>query len=95
MRSQDSEQQILNAIESQFRSDDPALAACFIAFTTVTRNTGMPPSEQWAEGLPAARGRRRRRGTRVSCARLIQRVMLLFAGITMFFQVPEAISRMS
>jgi hypothetical protein len=45
MRSQDSEQQILNAIETQLRSEDPGLAACFIAFTSVTRSTGMPSAE--------------------------------------------------
>lgn len=46
MRSRDSEYQILNAIEAQLRSDDPELTACFMAFTSVTRNTGTPPSEQ-------------------------------------------------
>jgi hypothetical protein len=102
MRSQDSEQQILNAVETQLRTEDPGLAACFIAFTSVTRNAGMPPAEQLTEGRRAASGRRHRRRVRRSYALLIQLVMLFFAGMTMFFfagmtmffTVPAAITRM-
>ena len=94
MRSQDSEQQILNAIETQLRSEDPRLAACFIAFASVTRNAGMPPAEQLTDGRWVASRRRHRRGIRRSHALLIQLVMLFFAGMTMFFTVPAAITRM-
>jgi Protein of unknown function (DUF3040) len=94
MKSQDTEQQILNAIETQLRSEDPRLAACFIAFTSVTRNTGMPPTEQLTEGRRVACRRRHRRGTRRSSALLIQLVMLFFVGMIMFVTVPAAINRM-
>ena len=93
MRRQDSEQRILDAIETHLRSEDPRLAACFIAFTSVTRNAGMPPTEQLTEGRRAA-SRRHRRGGRLSCALLLQLVMLFFAGMTVFFTVPVAITRM-
>jgi hypothetical protein len=94
MKSQDTEQQILNALETQLRSEDPALAACFIAFTSVTRNTGMPPAEQLTEGRRPGRLRRHWPGKRRSYALLIQLVMLFFAGMIMFFTVPVALSRM-
>ena len=94
MRRQDSEQRILDAIETQLRSEDPRLAACFIAFTSVTRNAGMPPTEQLTGGCRAASRRRHRRGGRLSCALLLQLVMLFFAGMTVFFTVPVAITRM-
>jgi hypothetical protein len=94
MRSQDSEQQILDAIETQLRSEDPRLAACFIAFTSVTRNAGMPPAEQLSEGRWVASRRSHRRRGWPSYALLIQLVMLFFAGMTMFFMVPAAINRM-
>lgn len=94
MRSQHSEQQILNAIETQLRSDDPQLAACFIDFASVTRNAGMPPIEQLAEGRRVASRRRHRRWGRPSYALLIQLVMLFVVGMTMFFIVPAAITRM-
>ena len=93
MRSQDSERKILNAIEIQLRSEDPWLAACFIAFTSVTRNAGMPPAEQLTDGRRVASRRRHRRGVRRSYALLIQLVMLFFAGMTMFFTVPADITR--
>ena len=94
MRSHDSEQQILDAIETQLRSEDPRLAACFIAFTSVTRNAGMPPAEQLAEGRRVASRRGRRRGVRRSYAPLIQLVMLFLAGLSMVFMAPAAITRM-
>jgi hypothetical protein len=90
--SEDSEQHILNALETQLRSEDPELAACFIAFTSVTRNTCMPSAEQLTEGRLVAFRRRHRRGTRLSYALLIQLVILFFAGITLFFMVPRLIS---
>lgn len=85
MRSQDSEQQILNAMETQLRSDDPDLTASFMAFTSLTRNTGMPPAElsgiaRWVACRPV-----RRYGIRMPYALLIQLVMLFFAGMTIFF----------
>jgi hypothetical protein len=92
MRSQDSEQQILNAIETQLRSEDPRLAACFIAFASVTRNAGMLPTEQLTEARWVAPRRRHRRWWRPSYAVLIQLVMLFVVGLTMFFTVPAAIS---
>ena len=85
MRSQDSEQQILNAIETQLRSEDPRLAACFIAFASVTRNAGIPPTEQLTEGRCVASQRRHRRWGRPSYALLIQLVILFVAGLTMYF----------
>ena len=94
MRSQDSEQQILDAIETQLRSEDPRLTACFMAFTSVTRNAGMPSTEQLTDGRwVASRRRHRHRGWR-SYALLIQLAMLFFVGMTMFFMVPTAITRM-
>lgn len=93
MRSQNSEQRILNDVETQLRSDDPALAACFMAFTAVTRNTGMPPSEQWVEGRRIVCGRRRRRETRLSRSPQIQLIRLFFAGLTMFLTVPKTSRR--
>jgi hypothetical protein len=94
MRSQDSEQQILNAIETQLRNEDPALIACFMAFTSVTGNADMPPAEQLTEGRMVACRRRDRRRVRRSYALLMQLVMLFFAGMIMFFTVPAAIGRM-
>jgi Protein of unknown function (DUF3040) len=94
MRSQDSEQQILNAIETQLRSEDPRLAACFIAFASVTRNAGVPPNEQLTEGRRVASRRRHRRWGRPSHALLIQLVILFVAGLTMFFTVPAVITGM-
>jgi hypothetical protein len=87
MRSQDSEQQILNALETQLQSEDPHLAACFIAFTSVTRNTGMPLAEQLTERRVA--GWRRHR---LSYVLLIQLVIIFCAGLTLFFMLPRAIS---
>lgn len=95
MRSQDSEQQTLNAIETQLRRDDPGLALCFIAFSQVTRNVAMPPSEQWTEGLQVGCGRRRRGWMGLSHRLRIQLIMLFVVGMTLFFAVPEAISWMS
>ena len=94
MRSQDSEQQILNAIETQLRSEDPRLAACFIAFASVARNAGKPPTEQLTEGRWVASQRRHRRWGRPSYALLIQLVMLFVAGLTMFFMMPAVITGM-
>lgn len=94
MRAQDNEQQILNAIETQLRSDDPFLVACLIAFTSVTRNTGMPPGEQLIEEKKVTPRRRHRRGTRHSYALLIQPVMLFFASMILCFMVAAAIIRM-
>lgn len=50
MRWQGSEQEVLNAIETQLRNEEPRLTACFIAFTSVTRNADMPSAEQLTEG---------------------------------------------
>ena len=94
MRSQDSEQQILNAIETQLRSEDPRLAACFIAFASVTTNAGVMPTERLTEGQWVAPRRRHRRWRRPSCGLLIPLAMLLVAGLTMFFTVPAAITGM-
>jgi hypothetical protein len=91
MRSQDSEQQILNALETQLQSEDPHLASCFVAFTIVTRNTGMPLAEQLTERRVAGR-RRHRRGSRLSYVLLIQLVIIFCAGLTLFFMLPRAIS---
>jgi hypothetical protein len=94
MRSQDSEQRILNAIETQLRSEDPRLAACFIAFASVTRNAGILPTERLTEGRWVAPRRKHRRWGRPSYALLIPLVMLFVAGLTMFFTVPAAITGM-
>ena len=94
MRSQDSEQRILNAIETQLRSEDPLLAACLIAFTSVTRHVGMPSAEQLSEENLVASRRRHQRGVRRSYALLIQLVMFVVNGMTMFCTVPAIIMRM-
>jgi hypothetical protein len=37
MRPPDDEQMVLSAVESQLRTEDPQLIACFLAFNSVTR----------------------------------------------------------
>ena len=37
MRPPDNEHVVLNAVESQLRTEDPQLIACFLAFNSVTR----------------------------------------------------------
>jgi hypothetical protein len=37
MRSADDDHAVLNAVESQLRSEDPQIIACFMAFNSVTR----------------------------------------------------------
>ena len=39
MRPPDDEQMVLSAVESQLRTEDPQLIACFLAFNSVTRPT--------------------------------------------------------
>jgi hypothetical protein len=41
-----SEQLVLDMIESELRNADPQLASAFAAFTSVTRRTGLPATEQ-------------------------------------------------
>ena len=89
MRAQDNEQQVLNAIETQLRNEDPCLAACLMAFTSVARNTGMPTHEQLTEGPEPAPRRRHRHRTRPSYTWLIQLVTLFIAGMILCFVVPE------
>jgi hypothetical protein len=41
-----SEQLVLDTIECELRNTDPQLASAFAAFTSVTRKTGLPATEQ-------------------------------------------------
>ncbi|MCW2930455.1 MAG: hypothetical protein JWM19_1417 [Actinomycetia bacterium] len=44
MRSADDDHAVLNAVESQLRTEDPQIIACFMAFNSVTR-PARPPDD--------------------------------------------------
>ena len=64
MNSQDDEQRVLDAIENQFRTEDPQLMACFSALGRITQP--IKPVRGWGStgpyGRKARHGRRRRTG---------------------------------
>jgi hypothetical protein len=54
MRSSDGEKAVLHALESQLRTEDPRIVACFLAFNSVT------PQFEGEEQQLARSGKRRR-----------------------------------
>ena len=85
MRTPDHERVVLNAVESQLRTEDPQLIACFMAFNSVTRP--IRPADGWDR--PAAGEERIRRGDPVRHRRVVQLVIVtctlvaIVAGIVM------------
>lgn len=81
MNSRDYEERILDAIENQFRTEDPQLIECFSDFDSII--PGMEPvesSDREAPGQEAApRGRHRRTNQKANAAvtRLVLRVIAL------------------
>jgi hypothetical protein len=62
MNSQGDEQQVLDSIESQLRTEDPRLIACFLAFNCVT--PPIKPLNGWYRSAPHAGHRRTDRPAR-------------------------------
>ena len=81
MRSPDSQHQILDAIETQLRSEDAQLTVSFIASTSITSNTDMPSAEQLNVRRLVASRRRRPRTHRPAYALTLQLVLLFLAGM--------------
>ncbi len=93
MRSRKSEHRILDAIETQLRSEDPQLTASFIAFTTITRNADMPSAQQLNVRRLVACRRRRPRTHRPAYALTLQLVLLFLVGMVGFFFVGMLVMR--
>jgi hypothetical protein len=85
MSSRDGEQQILDAIETQLRCENPRLTADFIAFADVTRNANMPSAEQSDDGRQVTSRRRHRHADPSVYILLIQLCVLFFAGVVLVF----------
>jgi Protein of unknown function (DUF3040) len=85
MSSRDGEQQILDAIATQLRSENPKLTADFIAFTSVTKNANMPSAEQLNDGRRVASRRRHRHADPPAYVLLIQLWVFFFAGVALVF----------
>ncbi len=85
MRPPDDERVVLNAVESQLRTEDPQLIACFMAFNSVTRP--IRDADDWDR--PGAGEERLRRGDPVRHRRAVQLVIVtctlaaIIAGILM------------
>jgi hypothetical protein len=85
MKSYDGEKLVLRAIEGQFRTEDPQLVACFLAFNSVT------PQDQPLEGQHRRHSRLRRHAN-IARYRLLAKkiaiatsVLLAVIGVTMVF----------
>jgi Protein of unknown function (DUF3040) len=85
MSSRDGEQQILDAIATQLRRENPKLTADFIAFTSITRNANMSSAEQLNDGRRVASRRRQRHVDPPAYALLIQLCVFFFAGVALVF----------
>jgi hypothetical protein len=85
MSSRDGEQQILDAVATQLRSENPKLTADFMAFTSITRNTNMPSAEQLNDGRRVASRRRHRHADPPAYVLLIQLCAFFFAGVVLVF----------
>jgi hypothetical protein len=85
MSSRDGEQQILDAIETQLRCENPTLTANFIAFASVTRNANMPSTEQLNDGRRVASRCGHRHADPPAYVLLIQLCLFFFAGVVVAF----------
>ena len=89
-----SQQQGLDAIESEFRIADPKLIRAFAAFGGVTGTTGMPPAEQVRRRRArAGRHRRPRSGRRQAILAWVIGVvvvsLLMTAGVMLNLSHPR------
>jgi Protein of unknown function (DUF3040) len=85
MSSRDGEQQILDAIETQLRCENPRLTASFIDFTSVARNANMPSAEQLNNGRRLGSCRRHQHTDPAVSILLIQLCLFFFAGAVLVY----------
>ena len=85
MKSPDDDNVVLNAVESQLRTEDPQIIACFMAFNSVTRPAR--PPDDWDqpsadESLPPPEDQLRHRHA-VQLVIIVCTLAAIIAGIVM------------
>lgn len=79
MNSRDGEKVVLRAIESQLRTEDPQLVACFLAFNSVTPGDEPQEGRQRMEPAGMDPASRAHRGTNTSWYRIVVRIAVLLS----------------